>query len=206
VAHELKTPLAAVKGAARALGRDDVDAGTRKRLLRVIDDAASQAELLVADLLLAGRLGASMLPLAVEPTDVSEAAATVVEAASVSGASVTLTATGQAVALADPGRLRQALASLVDNAVDHAPAETFVRVSVERAGDRVHVGVSDDGPGIPDDDRERVFEPYVRLTEREGGTGLGLYLARQLARAMGGDVMLEPSGTGATFRLDLPAG
>ena len=106
--------------------------------------------------------------------------------------------------IADPDRLRAALANLVDNAVSATPAGVAVDVETSVEGDRVRIAVTDEGPGVAVEQRERIFEPYVRLAERTGGTGLGLHLARQIARAMGGELGLEPGdGPGATFVLEL---
>lgn len=208
VAHELKSPLAAIRGAAAALARPESLTGAdRAALLRVLADASAQADRLVADLLLAARLGAGRLSLAVQEVDVVAVVESVADAAAVAheGAAVRTRARDgvRPLAMADPDRLRSALESLVENALSYAGA---VDVTASVDGDRVRIGVADEGPGVPADQRERIFEPYVRLAERTAGTGLGLHLSRELARAMGGDVTLEPGeGAGATFVLELPA-
>ncbi len=211
MAHELKTPLAAVRGAARALAREpDLDEPTRQRLLGVIEDASSQAERLVADLLLAGRLGARQLVVELRDTDVAAIVEAAAEAARAAHGDATVEVRlpdgVRPRAMADPDRAREALANLVENAVAHGPAHGRVLVEVAASGGRVLIAVSDEGPGVPSADRERIFDPYIRLSERAAGSGLGLHLARGLARAMGGDVTLEPAGVrGSTFVLELPA-
>jgi signal transduction histidine kinase len=209
VAHELQTPIAAVRGAAAALRRPDLDDETRDRLLAVVEDAAAALSRLVDDLLDAGRLDRGSLAIRLGPVDAVAVAAAVVDSA--------VAARGGAVALvapagpppsvrADPGRLRQALANLVDNAVRYSPPGGPVEVRVESARGRVRIAVSDAGPGIPAADRERVFQPFVRLASGTAGTGLGLYLARELVRAMGGELSLEPGAAGgATFTIELLA-
>jgi signal transduction histidine kinase len=207
VAHELRTPIAAIRAAAAALRRGELDREAAERLLGVIEDSAGQLSRLVDDLLSAGRLEAGRLPVDVRPCDVAAVARVVVETARVAGqADVELRVgdTEDALAVADPQRLREALASLVDNAVRHSPAGAAVEVEVEATAGRVAVAVADSGPGIPESDLERIFEPFVRLDEGSAGTGLGLYLARGLARAMGGDLTVDSEpGRGSTFRIEL---
>jgi two-component system sensor histidine kinase KdpD len=103
--------------------------------------------------------------------------------------------------------LERALANLVGNAVKYSPDAEPVDVTVDIEGGEVVVRVSDHGPGIPNEARERVFERFERLegTATQTGTGLGLYITRQLVRAMGGNVTVEdlPSG-GSTFTMHLP--
>jgi signal transduction histidine kinase len=210
VAHELKTPVAAVRGAVAAL-RDEpeLDDETRERLLAVVDGAAGQLERLVDDLLLAGRLEAQRLPVEIVRCDAHEIAARVVEAARASApaeTSIELSAPiGLPDAAADPERLRQALANLVGNAVAHASATGRVRVVLAEAAGRMRIDVADDGPGIPPEDQERVFERFQRGRTGAPGSGLGLYLARGLAEAMRGSLSLESEpGRGSTFTLELP--
>lgn len=109
--------------------------------------------------------------------------------------------------MADPGRFRQVMEHLLENAVKYAPPDTRVEVDWALVEGVVRVGVSDEGPGIPPEWRERIFEPYARretLTAR--GSGIGLYAARRLAESMGGRLWCEPAaGGGARFVLALPA-
>ncbi len=210
VAHEMQTPLATVRGAARALGAGaDLDEETRRRLLRLIEDAAAQLALLAGELTLAGRLDAEGLPFELARCEVAPVARAVADAAAAarSGARVDLRlpAGEEPAVLADPDRLHRALGELVENALKHAP-DPRADISVERAGEVVRIAVHDAGPGIPAHDRERIFEPYVRLGEREAGSGLGLYLARELVRGMRGEITVDSSpGAGATFTIELPA-
>ena len=109
-----------------------------------------------------------------------------------------------------PQILNQVVTNLVDNATRHARENVWVRVVADRA--RVSVTVSDDGPGVPNGEEERIFQRFIRLDDArsrdDGGTGLGLAIARDLARATGGDVVLKPQShgnkSGATFRFTLP--
>jgi signal transduction histidine kinase len=110
--------------------------------------------------------------------------------------------------VSDADKLRRIVANLVENAAKYAP-EGPIDVDVTRADGALHLTVADRGPGVPAEDRERVFERFVQLdqssTRRNGGTGLGLYLCRKLAGALGGSLTVEEAaGGGACFRLTLP--
>jgi signal transduction histidine kinase len=109
--------------------------------------------------------------------------------------------------LADQGRLRQVLEHLLENAVKYAPPDTRVGISWSLVEGVVRVAVTDEGPGIPEEWRERIFEPYARRqTQTARGSGIGLYAARRLAESMGARLWCEPAPTGgARFVLALPA-
>ena len=119
---------------------------------------------------------------------------------------VVVDATAGAAVRADPDRLRQVVANLVDNALKYSAGA--VRLAATERDLTVRITVSDDGPGIPDADRDRVFEKFFRLDPAQrsgvGGTGLGLYIARELTQRMGGRIGLLPREQGTTFFLDLP--
>ncbi|HEX2156414.1 MAG TPA: ATP-binding protein, partial [Actinomycetes bacterium] len=110
-----------------------------------------------------------------------------------------------------PEAILQVLGNLLDNAAKHAPDKAPIRVEARRAGPLAVLAVEDTGPGVPAADRERIFERFTQLdsgaTRRAGGVGLGLYIARQLANAQGGELLLTdpaPPGQGARFELRLP--
>ena len=105
----------------------------------------------------------------------------------------------------------QVLGNLLDNAAKHAPDKTPIRLEATRVGALAVLAVEDTGPGVPEADRERIFERFTQLdsgaTRQAGGVGLGLYIARQLANAQGGELLLvDPAqpGQGARFELRLP--
>jgi signal transduction histidine kinase len=102
----------------------------------------------------------------------------------------------------------QVLLNLVGNALRSAGADTTVRLEVARRGERVTVSVNDEGPGLAPAQRAKVFEKFERLGRSgDGGSGLGLYISRRLARAMGGELTVDDApGGGARFTLELPAG
>lgn len=210
VAHELQAPLAAVKAAAKALAESPPDdPRLRERLLRLVLDGVDQLGRIVDDLLTVASRDAGTLEIGIEPLDAVAVVRDAIELAVPATRDVRrprLDASREAVmALADPQRLRQVTTNLVTNAIVHGGGE--VTVTVEAAGDRVRISVSDEGPGVPAADAERVFQRYARL--RGGavrGTGLGLAIARELTEAMGGTIAVRPNvPRGATFVVDLPA-
>lgn len=218
-AHELRTPIAGVAAAAEAVLQMPADAGVddweqRQRLELLLVRESHRAAGLIDDLLDLARIDAGVR-LQLEPVDLSALAMTQVERARLQhpGVDVDITALdGQHIVVdADSARISQVLANLVDNACQATPSGGQVRVGLSGTANRADVVVSDSGPGVPEGDRERIFERLVRLDEardrRAGGFGLGLAIARGFARAHGGDLRCEPpapGATGAIFRLSLP--
>ena len=125
--------------------------------------------------------------------------------------SIAVRASERVTALVDPDALRQIVLNLLDNAVKYGPAGQTVTVAVGRDERRAFVVVEDEGPGVKPSDQERIWLPFVRgeraAGTRAGGTGLGLAVVRELARALGGDARVSPAGDGATgarFIVELP--
>jgi signal transduction histidine kinase len=109
-------------------------------------------------------------------------------------------------ALGSPEPLRRLLGYLLENASKYAPQDGRIDIYGWREGGRVSVAITDDGPGIPEEWRERIFEPFVRLDDSPRGAGIGLFAARHLARTMGGDLRVEDrEPRGSQFVLELPA-
>ncbi len=216
VSHELRTPLAAVYGAAMTLRRQDVelDDDHRRRLLAVIAGESDRLARIVDQVLAASRLDSGSLTITVERCEPEPLALEVVEAARahVPGEVVIDLAPDDdlpAVA-ADSDMLRQVLANLVENAVKYSPAGGRVHVSLGRHEGRVLFAVRDEGLGIPLREQDRIFEKFFRLdpnlTRGVGGTGLGLYISRELVRRMGGRIWVASrEGEGSTFFFELPA-
>lgn len=202
LAHEIRNPLASLKGNAQLLAQM-LPAGEKPRAKaeRVVDEA-SRLEKLTSDLLRFVRTGelhlASTDPGALVREVVSERAPTGDE-----GAAPTVHAERAPASWAlDADRLREVLGNLVDNAL---AAGGPVEVAVSQVAGRLRVEVSDRGPGVAAEDRERIFEPFV--TGKTQGTGLGLAVARRIAEAHGGALTVHGRpGGGAIFRLELPAG
>ncbi len=210
VAHELQAPIAAVRASSAALrGREDLDTETRDRLLAVISNAAEQLGRLAEDLLLAGLLGEGAFRLDVRSCDAGEVVVKAVEAvrAAAPGESEVLLALAGRLSpvLVDPTRLEQVIANLVGNALKHSRSGEPVSVGLEEAGGTVQIAVSDQGPGIPAREQARIFERFQRGTTGAPGSGLGLYIARELMTAMGGDIQVESGNQeGTTFVVRVP--
>ena len=198
VAHELKSPIAAGRAAAVALRDPALDEVARARLVGVVADAADQLARLADDLARAAESGEAALAVDLIPCDVGLAVAEALAGARTASPEVTFTldvAEDAPPALADSGRVRQIVTNLLDNARRYGRGPVSVRVRA--VGDAVTVTVADRGAGIPEHERERAFEPGVRLEEAAGpGSGLGLALSRELAQAMGGQLAYEPAVDG----------
>ena len=215
VSHELRTPLAAIHGSALTILRPDLDLGveTRDRLLRVIAEESDRLAKIVNDLLLASHLDSGRLQARIESCDARELATTVVDAAKThqpETIDLRLVAPKRVPRVAaDPAQLHQVLANLLDNAIKYSPDGGPIELKVERRGDRVRFSVSDEGLGIPAAEHRRVFEKFYRLdpnmTRGIGGTGLGLYICRELVSRVGGRIWVESrEEKGSAFFVELP--
>jgi PAS domain S-box-containing protein len=217
VSHELRTPLAAIYGAAMTVRREDVRFDTRllDRLLQVIADEAGRLAEIVNDLLLASNLDAGTLQVSIEHCDGRELAAGVVAAARThapENVTLELRAAGPLPPVAaDPGQLRQVLVNLVDNAIKYSPDGGPVEVALEADETVLRFAVRDHGLGIPEGERTRIFEKFYRLdpnmTRGIGGTGLGLYICRELVRRVEGRIWVESEPNddpGSTFLVEIP--
>ena len=211
VSHELRTPLAGLAATTETLLRHEPGATEREQAYVTLVRETRRAGRLVDDLLTVTRLDTGM-SLTAEPVDVAEVAAQ--ELARLHqlapGIRTALHCAGPVIVDGDPVRIAQIIGNLLDNARTASGPSGFVTVDLLRAGNWWRVDVTDDGPGVPLPDRERVFDRLVRLdgsrARDRGGFGLGLSIARALARAHGGDlVCAEPNGSGARFVLTLPA-
>jgi len=215
VSHELRTPLAAIYGAALTLRRDDVslEDAMRDTLLRVIAEESARLGEIVNDLLLASQLDSGKLHVQIEPCDPLEIVRSEVEAARAHAPETVELAldspAGLPVVSADPSQLRQVVANLIDNAIKYSPEGGPVKVSLSPDNGAVRLAVSDSGIGIPPDERRRIFEKFYRLdpemTGGIGGTGLGLYICRELVRRIDGRIWVEENGNrGSTFVVEIP--
>jgi signal transduction histidine kinase len=215
VSHELRSPMAAVIGAARTL-QDRwrmLSADQRESFLALIGDETSRLAELVGDVLDTSRIEAGTFSYRFEEVDLARLVDEAVEAAELAQQDVAVIASvrGRLPAIrGDRARLRQVLGNLIENAVKYSPEGGEVRVSAAARNGAVQIDVRDSGPGIPRDQQARIFEKFGRVDvpgASKPGTGLGLFIARSIAEAHGGalDVAsgLEP---GAVFTLTLPVG
>jgi len=211
VSHELRTPVTAVYGAVKTLERADLrgDSELSERLFEIVKSESTRLVQLVEEILLSSRIDNGSVQVEPEGIDLLGVVRETVGSFAAGGTQVRVTG-GPARVLADRHRLHQVLDNLVDNALKYGGGS--VEVSIEPRSDEVHVSVVDDGPGIPPGDRSRVFEKFVRLDPnmRTGvnGTGLGLYIGRELVERMGGRMWVDdrPDGkTGSAFVVALPA-
>jgi signal transduction histidine kinase len=205
VSHDLRTPLTSIRGFAEAIQDGAIEDNTRAA--DVIIAESRRLERLVGDLLDLTKLEARQMSIAIRPTDVAEVVTTTAEgfrpAAAKSGLALVLqvvghdgmpTATPPRPVAADPDRLAQLLANLLENAMTFARAAVTVTVAENPASGECLIVVDDDGPGIAPGDQQRVFERFYRADRgpnRLMGSGLGLAIVAELATAMGGSVHAE---------------
>jgi PAS domain S-box-containing protein len=215
VSHELRTPLAAIYGAALTLRRDDIELEEplRSKLLEVIAEESSRLSDIVNDLLLASQLDTGKLQANVEACDPLEIAQLEVDAARThlpDNVELTLGASEELPPVAaDAGQLRQVLSNLIDNAIKYSPRGGEVAVVLEPRDRYVRFSIRDCGLGIPREEQSRIFEKFYRLDpdmkQGIGGTGLGLYICRELVRRVEGRIWVESNpGGGSIFVVEIP--
>jgi PAS domain S-box-containing protein len=215
VSHELRTPLAAIYGSALTIRRPEVelDEEMRSHLLRVIEEESVRLKHKVENLLLASHLDSGQLRPTIETCDVRELVASVIESQDThrpENVQVTFESANELpLVRADANHLREVVANLLDNAIKYSPDGGAVALRLERNGNAVRLLVRDSGLGIPPKEQRRIFEKFYRLdpnmTRGIGGTGLGLYIVRELVQRFDGKVWLESTeGEGSTFFVELP--
>jgi signal transduction histidine kinase/HAMP domain-containing protein len=210
VSHNLQTPLTSIRAYVDQLRAASEEAARDRRLL-IVAEQADRLTRLVRQLLTVTRLDAGVLRSEVEVISIGPRVRRAWEALNAAGASFELRDESRGwLAVADPDQLDQVLWAILDNAVKYGGRDGKVEVDVrtDEATDRLHVTIADHGPGVSEKDRERLFTRFTRGDSQGGGdgTGLGLYVSRQLLRAMGGELSLESPrrGIGAAFTLTLP--
>jgi signal transduction histidine kinase len=207
VSHELRTPLNSVLGFAKLLRRTELPDPQAGYLQHVIDEG-ELLNRLVSDLLDSAHLFTGKLKLTLAPCDLNLICAAVADehrpAIKPPLALVLDLADGLPPIQGDEMRLRQAVGNLVANAIKHT-AQGQITLSTARHGPAILIAIKDTGVGIPEDQQDLIFLPFVQLDHRSAGVGLGLDIARQLVRLHGGDIYLQSTpGQGSTFTIQLP--
>jgi signal transduction histidine kinase len=213
ISHELRTPMTAVYGAAVTLLRRDAQLSLdqRQNLLEMIVTQAARLSQITEEVLLTSQLDRGELRVGREPVHVADVVQRTVDTMRAQlPESTTIEVEIPAEvgdASGDGDRLQQVLVNLLDNAVKYGGDRVEVRA--DRTNGNIRIFVADTGPGISLADRERVFEKFYRadpqLAKAPGGTGLGLYISRELTERMGGRLVLSSGkGGGATFVVELP--
>ncbi|HET9592973.1 MAG TPA: HAMP domain-containing sensor histidine kinase [Solirubrobacterales bacterium] len=213
--HELRSPLTSVQGFAELLMLDKDSLTPRQReTVEIILDNCRHLVRLLNDLLDLARSDAGRLSIRPQPTEVAPLVEDVVRTmrGQTEAASQRLTEQvepGLPLIDVEPDRIRQILVNLLTNAHEYTPEGASIGVAARAVGAEVEISVSDNGPGIPPDQLERIFERFTRgdagLTQRVGGTGLGLAISKSLVELHGGSISAESTvGQGSTFHVRLP--
>ena len=215
ISHELRTPLASLHGAALTLREhgDDLNPQTQHDLLDMIAVQSRRLADLVDEILVAGQLDSGSLRVISEPFDPEELVWTAAAAARLRVGEGTRIDVSMPAVLprvsGDAERTRQVLANLLDNAIKYSPDGGRIEVTVDADPKYVRFSVRDEGLGIPLGEQDRIFDKFYRLDPDQrrgiGGSGLGLYICRELVRSMGGRIRVRSDpGEGATFTFELP--
>jgi two-component system phosphate regulon sensor histidine kinase PhoR len=214
VSHELRTPLSLIKGYVETLldgARNNPDVA--ERFLKIIERNTNRLDLLIQDLLTISALESGRIKLNLQPVELRQLAGKVFTDlhAKAENKNVSLiNELPELTASADANRLDQVFANLVDNAIKYGRASGAVKIGGKKLEDgRLEIFVRDDGPGIPPEALDRVFERFYRVDKArsrdQGGTGLGLSIVKHIVQAHGGEVRAESeTGKGATFFFTLP--
>lgn len=207
IAHEVRNPLSAINHAAQLLDEDETIAGDGRRLLAMILSNTRRIDRIVGEVLQLTRRDRQERDRIPFDEFVRTLVDDIARGEQIPPGCITLDLAEKLVVLFDRGQLSQILWNLLRNSWQHCRRSAgSIRVTARAGylGDAVLVEIIDDGPGIPIDLRTQVFEPF--FTTRQGGTGLGLYIARELAEANAASLDLLPDGPGARFRLTLRRG
>jgi two-component system, OmpR family, sensor histidine kinase KdpD len=209
VSHDLRTPLASIKASVSSLRQTDVEwsQADEADLLATIEENADRLDALIGNLLDMSRLHTGSLQPFLRPTAIDEVAPVALGGLDEPLRMEIAVPDGFPLVLADPGLLERVLANLFSNALQHSPAGGRPpELQAQLAGDMVVIEVVDHGPGVADDAKERIFEPFTRVGDRYPGVGLGLAVARGFAEAMGGRIEARDTpGGGLTVAITLPA-
>jgi two-component system OmpR family sensor kinase len=208
--HELRTPLFSLSGFLELLEDEDLDEETRRQFLATTRGQVERLTKLATDLLDLSRMDAGRIRIETDEVELTETARLLAEElhalAEGSRHMLDVAGNGEAWARADEERVLQIGRALAGNALIHTPGGTRVLLRAERRGDRAFLAIEDDGPGIPAEHLDRVFQRFYRVEgAHASGSGLGLAIARELAERMGGTVTIESRPGRTVCTLDLPA-
>ena len=215
VSHELRSPMAAVIGAARTLQERwrNLSPDQREAFLALIADETNRLAILIGDVLHTSQIEAGTFSYSFADVDLGRLVEDAVATAAIGQDEVHLRASVSSSLpniRADRERLRQVLSNLIENAIKYSPSGEEVEVRAQREDGAVRISVVDHGPGIPHDQQRLIFEKFGRADVAGGskpGTGLGLFIARSIAEAHGGTIEVRSSpDAGSTFTLTLPVG
>jgi two-component system sensor histidine kinase KdpD len=207
VSHDLRTPLASIKASVSSLRQTDVEwsEADQADLLATIEQNADRLDDLIGNLLDMSRLHTGSLQPFLRPTAIDEVAPVAVGGLDDSLRLELTVPDGFPLVLADPGLLERVLANLFSNALRHSQGARPPELQAQLLNDTVLLEVVDHGPGVPDEQKERIFEPFTRVGDRYPGVGLGLAVAKGFAEAMGGRIVaIDTPGGGLTVRVTLP--
>jgi two-component system, OmpR family, sensor histidine kinase KdpD len=208
VSHDLRTPLASIKASVSSLRQTDVQwsPADEADLLATIEQNADRLDALIGNLLDMSRLHTGSLQPFLRPTAIDEVAPVAVGGLDDSLRLELAVPEGFPLVLADPGLLERVLANLFSNALRYSPASRPPELQAQLVDGMVRLEVVDHGPGVPDAQKERIFEPFTRVADRHPGVGLGLAVAKGFAEAMGGRIEAgDTPGGGLTVTVTLPA-
>jgi signal transduction histidine kinase len=213
VSHELRTPLAQIRLFAEILASgDEADAMERRHFAGIVAEEAQRLTHFVETLLAfarpAGARGAQAVPVELG-VEVERAIDVIRPLCERAGTEPRFRREEEVWALADPLALRHILLNLIDNAAKYGPRGQTVTLHTYRCGERACIAVDDEGSGVPDAERERIFKPFHRMPHhaegQTGGSGIGLAVAREMAHQQRGSVRAESApGGGARFVVELP--
>jgi two-component system sensor histidine kinase KdpD len=207
VSHDLRTPLASIKASVSSLRQTDVTwtESDQQVLLATIEENADRLDGLIGNLLDMSRLHTGSLQPFLRPITIDEVAPVALRGLDAPADLRIEVPEGIAMVLADPGLLERVLANLFSNALDHSPPALPPVLQAHRELDTVVIEVVDHGPGVPDQLKSRIFEPFQRFDEKKMGVGLGLAVAKGFTEAMGGAIVAaDTPGGGLTVRITLP--
>ena len=206
VSHDLRTPLASIKASVSSLRQTDVEwsAEDEADLLATVEQNADRLDGLIGNLLDMSRLHTGSLQPFLRPVTVDEVAPVALRGLDAGEALQLAVPDGLPLALADPGLLERVLANLFSNALRHSPPDRPPFLRARRAGGALVLEVADHGPGVPDERKEQIFQPFEH-DSRSTGVGLGLAVAKGFTEAMGGSITAaDTPGGGLTVRVTLP--